>query len=423
VVVLLLSERKGFFKRMNQVAVKFVILPLFPEELTAHLYNSFFTENLQTSAMSKHGRVLVAMSGGIDSTVTAMMLHEEGYEVIGITMKTWDYANSGGNRKETGCCSLDSINDARQVAVDFGFPHFIIDIREDFGDYVIDNFVDEYLAGRTPNPCVLCNTHIKWNSLLKRADALDCEFIATGHYAIIKELNQRKYITKAVDRNKDQSYVLWGLSQECMQRSRFPLGEYTKPEVRQMAADMGYINLSKKGESYEICFVPDNDYRGFLKRRVDGLEEKVDGGQFINSKGEILGQHQGYPFYTIGQRRGLGLAFGEPMFVTEIRPETNTVVLGPVDELVRNGMTVGQVNLMKYDQIPEDMEAVTKIRYRDQGTLSRLTQEAGDKVEVEFLANVKGVAPGQSAVFYEGDDVIGGGIIYGSRRFENGLNK
>jgi tRNA-specific 2-thiouridylase len=372
--------------------------------------------------MSKHGRVLVAMSGGIDSTVTAMMLHEEGYEVIGITMKTWDYANSGGNRKETGCCSLDSINDARQVAVDFEFPHFIVDIREDFGDYVIDNFVDEYLAGRTPNPCVLCNTHIKWNSLLKRADALDCEFIATGHYAIIKELNDRKFITKAVDRNKDQSYVLWGLSQECMERSRFPLGPYTKPEVRQMAADMGYINLSKKGESYEICFVPDNDYRGFLKRRVDGLEERVDGGQFINSKGDVLGQHQGYPFYTIGQRRGLGIAFGEPMYVTEIRPDTNTVVLGPVEELVRNGMTVGQVNLMKYDQIPEGMEAVTKIRYRDQGTLSQLSPAMGDKVDVEFLANVKGVAPGQSAVFYEGDDVIGGGIIYGSSRFENGLN-
>jgi tRNA-specific 2-thiouridylase len=363
--------------------------------------------------MSKHGRVLVAMSGGIDSTVTAMMLHQEGYEVIGITMKTWDYATSGGSKKETGCCSLDSINDARQVAVDMGFHHFIIDIREDFGDYVIDNFVDEYLAGRTPNPCVLCNTHIKWHSLLKRADMMDCEFIATGHYAQIKELNGRKYISKSADENKDQSYVLWGLSQECMNRSRFPLGTYTKPEVRQMAFDWGYTDLSKKGESYEICFVPDNDYRGFLKRRVDGLEAQVAGGDFVNTAGEVIGKHQGYPFYTIGQRKGLGVAFGEPMYVTEIQPETNTVVLGRVDELVRNGMTVGGVNLMKYEKLPENIEAVTKIRYKDQGTLSQLRQ-IGEKVEVEFLANVRGVAPGQSAVFYEGDDVIGGGIIHGS---------
>ena len=174
--------------------------------------------------MSKKGRVLVAMSGGIDSTVTAMMLHEQGYEVIGITMKTWDYANSGGSKKETGCCSLDSINDARRVAVDMGFSHYIIDIRDEFGDYVIDNFVDEYIAGRTPNPCILCNTHIKWEAMVRRADALDCEFMATGHYAKTAELNGRNYVTKAVDLNKDQSYVLWGLSQKALQRTIFPLG-------------------------------------------------------------------------------------------------------------------------------------------------------------------------------------------------------
>lgn len=363
--------------------------------------------------MSKHGRVLVAMSGGIDSTVTAMMLHEQGYEVVGITMKTWDYANSGGSKKETGCCSLDSINDARQVAVDMGFHHFIVDIREEFGDYVIDNFVDEYMAGRTPNPCVLCNTHIKWSSLLKRADAMDCEFIATGHYAIINDLNGRKYITKAKDEHKDQSYVLWGLSQECMHRSRFPLGGYTKPEVRQMAHDWGYTDLSKKAESYEICFVPDNDYRGFLKRRVDGLEERVDGGDFVNTKGEVIGKHKGYPFYTIGQRKGLGQAFGEPMYVTEIKADTNTVVLGSVDDLIRNGMTVGGVNLMKYETLPDGLEARTMIRYNDRGTMAQLFQRE-NKVQVEFMANVRGVAPGQSAVFYEGDDVIGGGIIHSS---------
>ncbi len=368
-------------------------------------------------SMSKHGRVLVAMSGGIDSTVTAMMLHEEGYEVIGITMKTWDYANSGGSRKETGCCSLDSINDARKVAVDKGFPHFIIDIREEFGDYVIDNFVDEYLAGRTPNPCVLCNTHIKWDALLRRADALDCEFIATGHYARIRMHQGRYYIAKGQDPHKDQSYVLWGLSQECLRRTRFPLGDYTKPQVRQLAAEWGYEELSKKAESYEICFVPDNDYRSFLKRRVPDLAQRVAGGVFVDTQGNVLGHHKGYPFYTIGQRKGLGIALGQPMYVTEIIPETNTVVLGTMDELIRNGMTVGKLNLQKYERIPEEgIEAITRIRYKDRGTWSALRQE-GHTVEVSFFANVRGVAPGQSAVFYEENgDVIGGGIIMGSRR-------
>jgi tRNA-specific 2-thiouridylase len=353
------------------------------------------------------------MSGGIDSTVAALMLHKEGYEVVGITMKTWDYATSVGTtgKKETGCCNLDSFNDARAAAVEHGFPHFILDIREEFGDFVIENFVDEYIAGRTPNPCVMCNTHIKWRALLKRADALNCEYIATGHYAqVLQHNNGRYFLRKGIDETKDQSYALWGLQQDLLKRTLLPLGNFRKTAIRQMAHDFGYPELAKKNESYEICFVPDNDYRGFLKRKVNGLEEKVAGGFFVDKNGNLLGKHKGYPFYTVGQRKGLDIAMGKPVFVTAIIPETNIVVLGEEAELNRKEMNVGQVNWIKYEGLKEGMEATTKIRYKDKGSLSSLhTYEKG--LTVRFYEDVKGVAPGQSAVFYEGDDVIGGGII------------
>ena len=360
--------------------------------------------------MSKKGKVLVAMSGGIDSSVTAMMLHEQGYEVIGITMKTWDYASSGGSKKETGCCSLDSINDARTMAVNMGFPHYILDIRNEFGDHIIDNFVEEYLAGRTPNPCVLCNTHIKWEALLKRANMLDCEFIATGHYAQIKNENGRYIISKGLDESKDQSYVLWGLSQDSLKRTMFPLGGYRKSEIKKMAIDAGYVDLANKSESYEICFVPDNDYRSFLKRKVDGLEERVNGGDFVLTDGTVIGKHKGYPFYTVGQRKGLEIALGEPMFVTEIIPEKNQVVLGIKDDLLKQEMWVRNYNLIKYAALPVDFETLTKIRYKDSGSISTVNEIDG-KLKVEFHTKVSAIAPGQSAVLYEGNDLIGGGFI------------
>lgn len=363
------------------------------------------------------------MSGGIDSTVTALMLHEQGYEVVGITMKTWDYTNSGGSKKETGCCNLDSFNDARMAAVQHGFPHYILDIRDEFGSFVVDNFVDEYLAGRTPNPCVLCNTHIKWRALLKRADALGCDFIATGHYGkVYQHENGRFVVSKGVDETKDQSYVLWGLQQDLLSRTLLPLGGYRKTEIRQMAYDFGYPELAKKSESYEICFVPDNDYRGFLKRKVNGLEERVSGGLFVDKNRNVLGNHKGYPFYTIGQRKGLDIAFGKPVYVTAIDPDTNTVVLGDEEDLEKEEMKVGKINWIKYDGINAEMEAITKIRYKDKGTLSKLypvdsiqTENAlslqQHTLSVRFYEKAKGIAPGQSAVFYEDDDVIGGGII------------
>lgn len=361
--------------------------------------------------MSKRGRVLVAMSGGVDSSVAAVMLHEQGYEVIGLTMKTWDYASSGGSSKETGCCSLDSINDARALAVSYGFPHYILDIRGEFGDFVIDNFVDEYLAGRTPNPCVLCNTYIKWEALLKRADKLDCEFIATGHYANIRlQDNGRYVISKGKDVHKDQSYVLWGVSQENLARTQFPLGSYTKAEIRQMAADMGQLELANKSESYEICFVPDNDYRSFLRNRVEDIDERIGSGNFILADGTVVGRHEGYPYYTVGQRKGLGIALGRPVFVTKILPESNTVVLGDEHELQRQEAYVKSVNLIKYETIDRPLEAVTKIRYKDAGMNSTIVQHDGT-MKVDFHHAVKGIAPGQSAVFYEGDDLLGGGFL------------
>jgi tRNA-specific 2-thiouridylase len=351
------------------------------------------------------------MSGGVDSSVASVMLHEQGYEVIGLTMKTWDYATAGGSSKETGCCSLDSINDARSLAVGYGFPHYILDIREEFGDFVIDNFVDEYLAGRTPNPCVLCNTYIKWEALLKRADKLDCEFIATGHYANIRIQDSGRYvISKGKDEHKDQSYVLWGVSQENLARTKFPLGSFAKSEIKQMALDMGQVELANKSESYEICFVPDNDYRAFLRHKVSDLDERIGPGNFMLSTGKVVGKHLGYPYYTIGQRKGLGIALGEPMFVTRILPESNTVMLGTQNELEQVSARVKNLNLVKYDSILSPLEAVTKVRYKDAGTLSTIVQE-GDELKIDFHHAVSGIAPGQSAVFYEGNDLLGGGFL------------
>ena len=352
----------------------------------------------------------MAMSGGIDSTMASLLLHEQGYEVIGLTMKTWDYDSSGGNKKETGCCSLDSINDARQLAVDCGFPHTILDIREEFGNFIIDNFVDEYIAGRTPNPCVLCNTHIKWEALLKRADMLNCEFIATGHYAQVREVEGRFVVSKGLDDSKDQSYVLWGVTQECLKRTIFPMGEYHKKDIKQMALDRGYKALAEKSESYEICFIPDNDYRGFLKRRVEGLEEKVKGGNFVTTDGHIVGTHDGYPFYTIGQRK-IGVSLGpNSTYVIEINPEDNTVVVGTKEDLQKQEMYIRNINYLKYDKIEDGMECLVKVRYKHKGEMATVTND-GENLKVLFHKKVEGIAPGQSAAIYEGDDLIAGGFI------------
>jgi tRNA-specific 2-thiouridylase len=356
------------------------------------------------------GRVLMAMSGGIDSTIASLILHESGYEVIGITMKTWDYQNSGGSKKETGCCSLDSINDARKLAVDCGFPHIVLDMREEFGDAIIDNFVDEYIAGRTPNPCVLCNTHIKWEALLKRADMLKCKYIATGHYAQLREENGRYIVSKGLDESKDQSYVLWGVTQDCLRRTIFPMGKYHKKDIKQMALDRGYKSLAEKSESYEICFIPDNDYRGFLKRRVEGLEERVKGGNFITTEGKIVGTHDGYPFYTIGQRK-LGVSLGsEPTYVIGIDSVENTITVGTKKDLEKQEMLIKDINYLKYERIKDGMNCLVKIRYKHKGEIGTITN-VDSGLKVLFHNKVEGIAPGQSAAIYEGDDLIAGGFI------------
>ncbi len=364
--------------------------------------------------MSSKGRVLVAMSGGVDSSVAAVMLKEQGYDVIGITMKTWDYSRVGGKSdKETGCCTLESMNDARQIAVNHGFKHFIVDIRDEFGDWVIDRFVDDYMNGRTPNPCVLCNTHIKWAALLRRADNLGCDYIATGHYANVREENGRYVISKGLDPKKDQSYALWGVEQKHLARTIFPLGSYEKTEIRDMAEEFGLTKVADKPDSYEICFVPDDDYRRFLKDRVDGLEERVKGGKFVDQDGNIVGEHEGYPFYTIGQRRGLDLALGKRVYVTDIDPETNIITIGEKEDLVATTCKAKNINLSKYGKVPGgEMEITGKIRYNDDGVVGQLKQLGDDEIEVTFPTGREAITPGQAVVCYEGDDVVGGGWIH-----------
>jgi tRNA-specific 2-thiouridylase len=249
--------------------------------------------------------------------------------------------------------------------------------------------------------------------LLRRADQLGCDYIATGHYANIRAENGRYVVSKGKDDHKDQSYALWGISQESLSRTMFPLGHLRKTEIREMALERGFHELVKKPESYEICFVPDNDYRGFLRRRVDGLEKEVHGGEFVLEDGTVVGTHEGYPFYTVGQRKGLGIALGYPVYVTEIQKDKNRVVLGTFDELSRDGMYVRQLNLQKYEQLSERLDTITKVRYNDEGTPA-VIEQAGDTIKVFFGKGVKAIAPGQAAVFYEGNDVIGGGWIHAS---------
>lgn len=350
------------------------------------------------------------MSGGIDSTVAAILLLEQGYELVGVTYRTFDNISRGCMEKEKGCCSVDSLFEAKRMAETLGFQHHILDIRQEFKDTVITDFISQYLQGRTPNPCVICNSTIKWGKLIETAQEMGCHYIATGHYARIGQEGDRWFLRKGIDTAKDQTYFLWMLTQDNLARTLFPLGGLTKPQVRQIALEHGYEKLSKKGESQEICFIPDNDYRTFLAAQVENYAEKYGPGNFIDTSGHVLGQHKGFPNYTIGQRKGLGIALGQPRFVVAIHPEDNTVVLGTKEELQGKTFYAGQINLMKYARIPDGLQVTAKIRYRNEGGQASLFPE-GNRIRVVFHENMDAITPGQSAVFYENDEVVGGGII------------
>lgn len=349
--------------------------------------------------MSKK-RVLIAMSGGIDSSVAAMLLLEQGYELVGVTFRTYDTIRESCLAKEKGCCSVESIMEAKHLAEQLGFEHHILDFRETFRKYVIANFVDEYRHGRTPNPCVLCNSHIKWGELMAAADEYGCDMIATGHYARIAQKDGHYFLRRAVDTHKDQTYFLWMLTEENLQRTIFPLGDLTKEEVRAIALQHGFEKLSKKRESQEICFVADNDYRTFLAS--EGVETVA--GDYVDKDGKVLGRHSGYTCYTIGQRRGLGIALGTPAFVTKIDAERNQVTLGPHDDLFINEVRIGN-NKFNGDY---SQPAQAQIRYRS------LPSEAHyNNGILTFIEPVWAVTPGQSVVIYQDDLLVGGGIIAG----------
>ena len=352
-------------------------------------------------------RVLVAMSGGVDSSVAAALLREQEYDVVGVAMRLAPDAPATGLKRRGTCCSHDDFEDARRVSERMGFPFYVIDLRADFGARVIDNFVSEYLAGRTPNPCVMCNREIKFDRLWTRARALDADFVATGHYArISRDSAGRYHLLRAIDASKDQSYFLFTLGQDELSRTLFPLGVMLKTEVRARARALGLANADKP-ESQEICFVADGDYARFVERSAG--HEQVHAGHIIDGSGNILADHAGIHRFTVGQRRGLGIAAPEPLYVREIRANSGEVVVGHRSELNSRGLIARDVDLV--DPATHHTDVEVKIRYRHAPLPAHLTIPSPRTAEVRFVSEGPAVTPGQACVFYRGEEVIGGGFI------------
>lgn len=351
------------------------------------------------------------MSGGVDSSVAALLLKRQGYEVIGVTMQIWQEESREAVEDAGGCCGLSAVEDARRAAQCLGIPHYVMNFREEFRRYVMDYFTEEYLRGRTPNPCIACNRYVKWEALLYKSLGLGADYIATGHYARIERLkNGRFAIRNSVTAAKDQTYALYSLTQEQLAHTLMPVGDYPKEEIRRMAQEAGLPSAHKK-DSQEICFIPDHDYAAFIERERGG---QVPGpGDFVTADGRVLGRHRGIIHYTVGQRKGLNLSLGRPVFVTAIRPETNEVVIGENEDVFSSQLSCSSLCFMAEADLREPKRARAKIRYSHRGEECTIERVGEDRLRCAFDRPVRAVTPGQAVVFYEGEYVLGGGIIEG----------
>lgn len=359
------------------------------------------------SIAKSKGRVLVAMSGGVDSSVAAALLIEEGYECIGVTMQLWP--EDLPVEHESGCCSISAVEDARRVANKLGIPYYVLNFAHSFAEQVIDRFAEEYLQGRTPNPCIVCNEKVKFGTFLQKALELECDYVATGHYASVDYDPDRGrfVIRRGKDRMKDQSYTLYGLTQEQLSRTLLPLGKYDKEQVREKARELGLITANKP-DSQEICFVPDGDYRKFIERYAP---ESVRPGDIVDLDGNVLGRHRGVSFYTVGQRKGLGISHPTPLYVVRIDAKENRVVVGPKEAVAGVALLANPVNFVAVSELREPMGVTCKIRYKSEDTPATIEPGPDGGVITRFDEPERAITPGQSVVWYDGDTVVGGGII------------